>query len=104
MKHPQGSLSIIEHHRASLRIIEHFGWFTTDDGGKLEDTIVSKVLPLMKELDNLTWQLPPEMEYRGLHASLIMKGITQFHYSSSHKISIFCFSQLLLQILANYQN
>ena len=25
-------------------------------------------------------------------------------YSSSHKSSIFCFAQLLLQILANYQN
>ena len=57
----------------------HFGWFTTDDRGKLEDTIVSKVLPLMRELDDSTLELPPKMQYRGLHASLIVKGITKFH-------------------------
>ena len=51
----------------------------SNDGGKLEATIVSKVLPLLRELDDPIWELPPEMEYHGLHASLIVKGITKFH-------------------------
>ena len=63
----------------TLCIYSHFGGFTADDGGKLEATIVSKVLPLLRELDDPIWELPPEMEYHGLHASLIVKGITKFH-------------------------
>ena len=63
----------------TLYIYSYFGWFTADNRGKLEDAIVSKGLPLMSKFDDPTWELPPEMQYRRLHASLIVKGITKFH-------------------------
>ena len=56
----------------TLGIYSHFGWFTTDDRGKLEATCVQR--SASDEED----ELPPKMQYHGLHASLIVKGITKF--------------------------